>query len=247
MIPKTLHLCWLSGDPFPADIQRYIDTWRQIMPDYKIKKWDFSVFPRGKSRWVDQAFDSRKYAFAADYIRNYALFTEGGIYLDADVEVLKSFDPLLHLPYFMGYENGSGCIEAAVLGAEPGNPIFKTMLEYYDGHEFINLDGSLNTTPLPQLKAQLLNPIYKFEPINDPKDFDYDTAKICILPYDYFSPIHHETKRLMSTSHTMVIHHFAASWATGWPKYRNYLKQLLGPTVYGWAIKAKRFVLRRDK
>lgn len=52
-----------------------------------------------KSIWVRQAYERKKYAFAADYIRLYALVTEGGIYLDSDVEVLKTFDDLLHLPF----------------------------------------------------------------------------------------------------------------------------------------------------
>lgn len=247
MIPKTLHLCWLSDDPLPPAIEAYIETWRRVMPDYTIKKWDFSVFPRGKSQWVDQAFDVKKYAFAADYIRNYALYTEGGIYLDSDVEVCKRFDSLLHLPYFFGYENGSGCIEAAVIGSEPGNPIHKTLLDYYDSHSFINEDGSFRTLPLPQLKQKLLGEKYEFTPIKKIEDFDSSPSKICILPYEYFSPIHTETKRLMRTSRTMAIHHFAASWATGWPRYRNKLKKLLGPTVYGFAIKAKRLVLGNPK
>ena len=34
----------------------------------------------------------RKWAFACDYIRVYALYTEGGIYLDSDVFVRNSLD-----------------------------------------------------------------------------------------------------------------------------------------------------------
>lgn len=61
-----------------------------------------------------------KYAFAADYIRIWALKNYGGIYLDLDVEVLKKFDDLLELPYFMGIERYelTNAVEAAVLGTE---------------------------------------------------------------------------------------------------------------------------------
>ena len=51
------------------------------------------------------AFDNKKYAFAADYIRLYALYNYGGIYLDMDVEVLKPYGDLLKLRTMLGYEN----------------------------------------------------------------------------------------------------------------------------------------------
>lgn len=62
MIPKIIHYCWLSDDPIPASLNRYMSTWKRILPDYEFMKWDFNRFPRGKSKWVDQAFDNKKYA-----------------------------------------------------------------------------------------------------------------------------------------------------------------------------------------
>ena len=97
MIPKIIHYCWLSEDPMPQELIKCVDTWHKYLKGYRFIKWDFSIFPKGKSRWVDQAFEKRKYAFAADYIRLYALYHHGGIYLDSDVEVLKSFDAFLEL------------------------------------------------------------------------------------------------------------------------------------------------------
>ena len=99
MIPKIIHFCWLSDDPYPKKIQFCLDTWKKKLPDYEIMLWDFNRFPKDKSVWVSEAFDARKYAFAADYIRFYALYNYGGIYLDSDVEVIKNFDDFLHLPY----------------------------------------------------------------------------------------------------------------------------------------------------
>ena len=117
MIPKIIHLCWLSGDAYPNKIAKCIDSWKRIMPDYEIVLWDTKRFDLNQSLWVKQAFEKKKYAFAADYIRFYALYTMGGIYLDSDVEVLKRFDDFLDLPYFMGAEK-AGTPEAAIMGAE---------------------------------------------------------------------------------------------------------------------------------
>ncbi len=49
MIPKIIHYCWLSDDPIPDNLSRCIDTWHKFMPDYRFIKWDFSIFPKGKS------------------------------------------------------------------------------------------------------------------------------------------------------------------------------------------------------
>jgi Mannosyltransferase OCH1 and related enzymes len=97
MIPKIIHYCWLSNDPIPSNIQHYMDSWKKYLPDYEFIHWNFDKFDKSSSRWVSEAFDNKKYAFAADYIRLYALYHYGGIYLDMDVEVLKSFNPFLSL------------------------------------------------------------------------------------------------------------------------------------------------------
>ena len=115
MIPKQIHLCWLSGDPYPAKIEKCLASWKKFLPDYEVVLWDTKRFDLDAVPWVKQAFEAKKYAFAADSIRFYALYNYGGIYLDSDVEVLRSFDPLLDLPYFAGAET-AGTIEAAVLG-----------------------------------------------------------------------------------------------------------------------------------
>ena len=120
MIPKIIHYCWLSNDPVPSDLQKYMQTWKVKLPDYEFIKWDFKRFPKGKSKWVDQAFDKKKYAIAADYIRLFALYNYGGIYLDMDVEVLKSYDDLLPLSSMICFEANGTTIEAATIGSEKG-------------------------------------------------------------------------------------------------------------------------------
>lgn len=140
MIPKIIHYCWLSNEPFPDDVQKCMDTWRKHLPDYEFKLWNFSCFDIESSQWVKEAFMYRKYAFAADYIRIFALYNYGGIYLDTDVEVLKSYNDLLELPYFIGLEKskdeGEVSIEAATMGFEKGHPLLKDILGYYDKRKF---------------------------------------------------------------------------------------------------------------
>ena len=105
MIPKVIHFCWLSGETYPELVCKCIKSWELILPDYEIILWDTQKIDIHSNLWLEQSFKKKKYAFAADYIRFYALYYYGGIYLDADVEVLKSFNPLLGEHYFLGEED----------------------------------------------------------------------------------------------------------------------------------------------
>ena len=119
MIPKIIHYCWLSGEPYPVLVEKCINSWKKNLPEYDFVLWDANRVDTISNLWLKQAYENKKYAFAADYIRFYALYYYGGIYLDADVEVLKTFNDLLDQKQFLGEEAG-GDIEAAVIGAEKG-------------------------------------------------------------------------------------------------------------------------------
>ena len=87
------------------------------MPDWEFILWDKNCLKDLNSDWVNEAYSTKKYAFAADYIRLYAVNKFGGFYLDSDVEVLKNFAPLLDSPYIFALENEIGDIEAATFGS----------------------------------------------------------------------------------------------------------------------------------
>lgn len=215
MIPKVIHLCWLSGDPYPSKIRKCIDSWKKHLPDYEIRLWDLKRFDIDSVPWVAQAFKARKYAFAADYIRLYALYNYGGIYLDSDVEVLKSFDNLLSLPYFVGAEN-AGTIEAAIIGAEKGCDWIKACLDYYDGRNFMDENGQMDIRMLPEIMNETIE---RLKPVVNLTDPDIDALKnrdmseaVYVLPKDFFSPKIFDSREVILTPHTYAIHHYQNSW-----------------------------------
>ena len=216
MIPKLIHLCWLSGDPYPHKIQKCLDSWKKHLPDYEVMLWDCNQFDLKSSLWVEQAFATKKYAFAADYIRMYALYHYGGIYLDSDVEVLKSFDEFLKLPYFVGAEN-AGTIEAAIIGAEKGCDWVKACLDYYQNRKFVKEDGQMDIRMLPEIMnetIQKLKPVYNLPSgsrINELEKIDMQT-KVCVLPCEYFSPKVFDSRQVILTPYTYAIHHYQNSW-----------------------------------
>lgn len=243
MIPKIIHFCWLSGDAYPMQIARCLKSWDKPLAGYEIWLWDFSRFDKNSSVWVRDAFDNRKYAFAADYIRAYALYNYGGIYLDSDVEVLKPYDAFLSLPYMIGLDGGpDGDIEAACMGAEKGHPLFKRLLEYYNNRNFVKDDGSFDMIPMPVVMKRLIAEEYELQPIDSISDFDADPKKLCVLPSDYFSPIDLRTMALNKTARTVSIHRMAASWETSRHRFRKRMQRLLGSRLTAAIIKIKDFM-----
>lgn len=218
MIPKKIHYCWLSNDPMPEKLLKCVESWKKYLPDYKLIKWDLQRFPLSKNVWVKEAFENKKYAFAADYIRLYALAAEGGIYLDSDVEVLKSFDDLLKYPYFICKENSPKGIEAAIIGAEKETPWVLDCLSYYDGKHFIDKDGNAQTDVLPFILKKCILEKHQMKFIDSPSHFVEDKNVVCVLPMDYFSPKNYVTKKICITENTYSIHHFAGTWQPLWKR-----------------------------
>lgn len=235
MIPKILHLCWLSGDPYPEKIAKCIKSWGDFLPDYEIIIWDTKRFDLNSSIWVKQAFESKKYAFAADYIRFYALYHMGGIYMDSDVEVLRSYDDLLDLPYFIGAEK-SQYPEAAVIGAEKGCDWVKMCLDYYENRSFVKEDGSLDILAAPWIMVEQIS---KLKPVRvlSVKDSlnirSLDMQKEVLVLHDsWFSPKAFDSREIELTANTYAIHHFQNSWfsskAFWYYRCRAYLVRLIG-------------------
>ncbi len=228
MIPKIIHYCWLSSDPIPEDLQMYMTSWKEKLPDYEFMLWNFDRFNINQSDWVREAFSVRKYAFAADYIRLYALCNFGGIYMDMDVEVMRSFNPYLDQDYILGYET-SKSVEAGIMGTAPNNPIFLQALDYYTDRHFIKADGSYDTLPLPLILWRCW-------------ESQINSGEIKLLPSDYLSPKSHVTDAINSTENTITIHHYAGSWVqkTLWTRFVRCVRRCIPNFILLWYNRTKK-------
>ena len=243
MIPKIIHLCWLSGDPYPPKIAKCLKSWKRYLPDYEVVLWDTKRFNLNSSPWVRQAFEQKKYAFAADFIRFYALYHMGGVYLDSDVEVLKSFDDLLDLPYFIGAEK-AGTPEAAIMGAEKGCDWIKQCLDYYDNRSFIKKDGSFDIRKLPEIMSEQINKIKPLHVLSIDesmkiRSLDFNN-EVLVFNDAYFSPKVFDSREVELTPYTYAIHHYQNSWfspkAKAYYRFRTFLIRVLG---YSFVRKAE--------
>ena len=135
MIPKKIHYVWVGGKEKPADIRRCMATWKKHLSDYEIIEWNENNFDIESHPFTKSAYAAKKWAYVSDYIRAYAIYNEGGIYLDTDVLILDDFTKFLNDRAFVGYENPDYPF-TAVFGAEKGHPFLKSILDYYEGREF---------------------------------------------------------------------------------------------------------------
>lgn len=190
-------------------------TWQQHLSDYELCLWNEENSPMDHS-FVQQAYAAKKYAFVADYVRFWALYYHGGIYLDTDMYVVKSFDDLLDYDCFFGYEDKQQqYINCAIVGTEKYNCVIKSILDKYDTLSF-NPDR-LSDFIVPRLITPLV------------KD-------AVILPYDYFYPFPFGKRKESDylqyiTWNTYAIHLWDISW---YPWYKKIIRDIV---IY---IKTKR-------
>lgn len=207
MIPKIIHYCWFGRNPLPELAQKCIASWRKFLPDYEIKEWNEDNFDITQNQYVREAYENRKFAFVTDYVRLYAIYNEGGIYMDTDVEVIGTFDQFLHHHAFSGFET-NGNVPTGMMAAEKGSIWAGELLNGYKNRKFILADGTFDmTTNTTVITNYMLTKGLRLN--NQYQDF----PGLCTMyPADYFCPKDHRTGKIRLTSNTVCIHHFAGSW-----------------------------------
>lgn len=152
MIPKIIHLCWFSNDPFPVEIKICLDSWKRVLPDYEVRRWTYEDAKAIGCRFIDEALAARKWAFAADVVRFYAVYKEGGVYMDSDILIKKRFDRFIPEHGFATFHEHIGQqlqLQAAFLMGEKGNAYCKAVFDYYNLRPFLKPDGTYDLTISP--------------------------------------------------------------------------------------------------
>jgi len=198
MIPKIIHYCWFGLKEKPESILAYIRTWREKLPDYQIIEWNENNFDVHCNTYVSQAYELKKFAFVSDVCRLHALKQMGGIYLDTDVQVLKTFDPFLDCDSFIGEEQNGKLLGTAVIGATKGTAWINDFLSIYASLKFVRTFGSMDITA----NTERLTKFLKKKQNNKPR----------IYPVDYFCAKDYQTGSVVVTHNTVCVHHYSASW-----------------------------------
>lgn len=180
-IPKIIHYCWFGYNPKNDLILKCIESWKKYLPDYKIIEWNEDNFDVNYHPYTKEAYENKKWAFVSDIARLKILYTQGGVYLDTDMFILKNVDELLIYDCFVCRED-KNFINAAVLGSVPDNIYIRDLLETYN---YLNERETIprvmtriyNQNKNKYSNLKVLDSIY-FYPftINTIKNFDYKNA-----------------------------------------------------------------------
>lgn len=244
-IPKIIHYVWVGTKLIPKRDQVFIEGWRRLNPGFKIKHWTEKDIDLKKYPLVKKAIDEKRWALAADIIRMYAVYTEGGFYFDTDVELRKSLAPLTKYKAVAGWESNFWFTTAA-FGAEKHSPWIGKILKRYelaDTSKNITTNTFLKTVHSPSVYAK------DFWPLKLDGETRVYNDEFAVFSREYFSPKHYMTGKDESTENTIAYHHYASTWHTRIEAFKNFVSRsgykALGPKAY--ARLERRFNRRLEK
>lgn len=206
-IPKIIHYCWFGGKEKPKMVLDCIESWKKVMPDYKIIEWNENNFNINDHQYTKLAYSQKKWAFVSDYTRLYALYNFGGIYLDTDMYVLKRFDDFLNYDLVLGKEDENH-ISAGMIANIKNSFFIEKVINYYNNtkiYETIprvltNIYNSLNANDKEKIKVFSKDFFYPFSADNI-KDFNYHNAPkgsyaVHLWNYSWGNPLNKFLKKI---------------------------------------------------
>lgn len=237
MIPKIIHYCWFGPKPFSRTVKKCLKTWHKHLSDYEFCFWNEQTcatyaeehhIPNPMEHpFVQSAYKAQKYAFVADYVRFWALYHIGGIYLDTDMYVLRSFTPLLQAQFFCGWETATEGATGQCAPAEAGRKVScgalgacalgacaRDILKRYD--ELLFDEAHIAEYVIPRI----ITPIIRQHP------------EVTIYPYDYFYPFPFNRRtdsRFLqyATNDTYAIHLWDISWISLKEKFVHNIVEII--------------------
>ena len=224
MIPKIIHYCWFGPKQMSKTDQKCIKSWKKHLPDYKLMLWNEKNSPIDVP-FVKAALEAKKYAFAADYVRIWALNQYGGVYMDTDMLVLKNLDEFLKNEAFLGKEDEETC-NAAILATTTKNCFINLTKKKYDSLSF-SIDR-IQEIAIPRIITSVINSLPK-----EQQPTIYSSEYFYALPMKATVEGDFSYKQYL-TQNSVAVHLWNASWldqlneyrrqSHGWRKYWNIIK-----------------------
>lgn len=177
----------------PERFQAYGESWRRHHPSWEMRLWTDAELP--DLRLSEAMQRARHHGERSDLLRYELLVRFGGVYVDTDMESLRSIEPLLEGVVAFAGAVRPGKLGSAIIGAEPGHPAFERLLE-----EAIRRVGSGHVAGAtgPRLLTDVLS----------------EAEDVTIFPPAAFYHFHHRRspEKDRARSDAYAIHHVDASW-----------------------------------
>ncbi len=192
-------------------------TWSEFCPEFEIRRWDEDSLP-SKLPYLKRAMRARQFANLSNYMRLVAVYEHGGFYLDTDIELRQSLEPLRNEKCFFGWQLEKPldwAINNAIFAATPRHPfvgaLANALLEEFNGNEHPPLSS-------PHLVSRMLIA----RGLNQFTDEISTVGDITIFPRRYFYPYSFEEtfSEDCVTPDTVCVHHWSNSWAARKKRFR---------------------------
>lgn len=204
MIPRIFHRIWLDEPIENCPDNLFWEEFQKLHPNWEFRTWnnseDILSFAVNKEQLKQSLLMGKAgLALSSDIARYEIVAKIGGIYVDTDVEPLKSFEPLIEDEQpFMGWEDDERLCPT-VLGSPPGHPAM--------------VDLIMN---LPKNMKQGLSPVAQTGPAYVTKRWIFRDDVRRLAPM-FFYPVHYSQKHLLGLPYpeeSYAVHHWRAGWKT---------------------------------
>jgi mannosyltransferase OCH1-like enzyme len=196
---KKIHYCWFGGK-MPANVAANVATWKRMNPDFELCEWnegnsDVSAYAFGR-----RALEQKKWGFVSDIVRLQKLYSEGGVYLDTDVELIRPLEILAGEgdQFVLGYIFDCA-LGTAVLYSPARHPVVGKLLGEY--HHVSAGVWPVNNTIFTDY---FINHVPDY--LLNGRRWKESAAKISIYPKEFFEQPAFVRQRGIS------IHHCSGSW-----------------------------------
>lgn len=217
MIPKKIHYCWFGRKSKPNSVLKCIGSWKKYCVDYEIIEWNEDNFDINQTPYMQYCYNNKKWAFLSDYARLKIIEKHGGIYLDTDVEVIKSFDSLLLHEAFFGFETNKYVATGLGFGSEAKQVVVQAMIKKYDDLK-PDENGNYPLINCPRLNTEAL---VEFGLVHS--GLKQDLGNVVVYPVEYFNPYDDPTGQLYCTEKTYSIHWYSKSWMSKRKIFRSFV------------------------
>ena len=145
MIPRIINYVWIGDRDIPEPDRSFVAGWSKACPGWEIRRWSPDDVKGEYCRFLRETLAAKKWVFACDWLRLYALSQTGGFYMDTDVELRSSLEQFRDNDLCMGL-NKSGYPQTALIGAVPHQPLIEELLAEYSERRFDLGEGVYDET-----------------------------------------------------------------------------------------------------
>lgn len=239
-IQKKIHYFWFGNNPKPEIVIKCINSWKQFMPDWEILEWNENNYDVHCCKYVEQAYEAKKWAFVSDYARFDILNRFGGLYMDTDVELLKRIPDEYFVNPFTAVDSNGLVAPGLIIALPSGHWLAKSLVDSYKNNTFdannLTASTTINTRVNNYLKSKGFEEKDEFQKVDN----------LCIYPSVEFCGYDVNIGEYTITSETIAVHHYAGSWMNRKQltkkKIQILVKKVVGVKGYKKLLSIKRMI-----